>query len=163
MEFPTVTSKSSTTPTQNAGENVWNWVEKWQISTFLSTVDVERGWETVRRGFGLIFLVFWDQLFSNFSTRFFEIFAHLAHSQGRWKYEKCEKSRWSGTRSTIWVQGLKEVYRDSFWLKKIFVRKPHEKDFRSSPLRHGQKYRKFSVFFQMGSMNEKMWRSQRVK
>ena len=44
-----------------------------------------------RRGLGVFFLVFGDRLFSEFSTRFFEIFAYLAHFQGRGKWENVKK------------------------------------------------------------------------
>ena len=43
----------------------------------------KRGEKAFGSGFGRIFLVFGDQLFSDFLTRFFEIFAYLAHFQGR--------------------------------------------------------------------------------
>ena len=120
----------------------------------------KRGNKPFGRGFGVFFLVFGDQLFSEFSTRFFEIFAYLAHFQGRWKWKKCEKSRSWGTWSTIWVQGLREVYRGSFRQKRFFVHDLHEKDFRSSPFGYGKKN---SESFRKGSLNRKKLRSQREK
>ena len=120
----------------------------------------KRGVKAFRRGFGLIFLVFGDQLFSEFLTRFFEIFAYLAHFQGWWKWKKCEKSRSWETWSTIWVQGLREVHRGSFRQKRFFFHDLHEKDFRSSQNWYGQKN---SEFLRKGSMTQKKWRSQKVK
>ena len=95
--------------------------------------------ETVWEGFWSVFPCFWRSTFSDFLTRFFEIFANLAHFQGRWKWKKCEKSRSGGTWSTIWVQGLREIYRSSFRQKRFFVHDPHEKDFRSSLFGYSQK------------------------
>ena len=91
-----------------------------------------------RRGLGVFFLVFGDWLFSEFSTRFFEIFAYLDHFKGRWKWKKCEKSRSRGAWSPIWVQGLREVYRGSFRQKRLFVHDRHEKRFRLSQHWYGQ-------------------------
>ena len=108
----------------------------------------------------MFFLAFGDRLFSEFSTRFFEIFAYLAHFQGWWKWKKCEKSRSQGTKSTIWAQGLREVYRGSFKQKRFFVHDLHEKDFRSSQHGYGQKN---SDSFRKGWMSQKKWRSQKVK
>ena len=71
-----------------------------------------------------------------------------------------KKSRSWETWCTIYFCGLKEVSRDPCRQKIFFVRKPHEKDFRSSSQAHGQKN---SDFFPKGSMNQKMWRSQKVK
>ena len=112
------------------------------------------------RSFGVFFVVFGDQLFSELSTRFFKIFAYLAHFQGRWKWKKFKKSRSRGAWSPIWVQGLRKVYRGSFRQKRFFVHDPHEKDFRSSPFGYGHKN---SEILWKGSMTQKKWRSQRGK
>ena len=63
-------------PFQIAGKSAWKWVRESQTFASGSTIEAKERWKTFGRGFGLIFLVFGDQLFSAFSTRFFEIFAY---------------------------------------------------------------------------------------
>ena len=144
--------------THRLAECTWKWQNEKSLG--IEPFTQIEGLKPFLRSFGVFFLVFGDQLFSEFSTRFFEIFAYLAHFQGRWKWKKFKKSRSRGAWSPIWVQGLREVYRGSFRQKRFFVHDPHEKDFRSSPFGYGQKN---SESPEMGSMSQKKRRSQRVR
>ena len=144
--------------THRLAECTWKWQNEKSLG--IEPFTQIEGLKAFLRGFGVFFLVFGDQLFSKFSTRFFEIFAYLAHFQGRWKWKKCEKSRSWGIWSTIWVQGLGEVYRGSIRQKRFFVHDPHEKDFCSSPFGCGHKNCESP---KKGSLNQKKLRSQREK
>ena len=63
--------------THRLAECTWKWQNEKSLG--IEPFTQIEGLKPFLRSFGVFFLVFGDQLFSEFSTRFFEIFAYLAH------------------------------------------------------------------------------------